>query len=367
MQYRTYGQTGQLVSAIGFGGMRFEEPHNLEKSVNTVLRAFEKGVTYFDTAPGYCQDQSEIIMGHAILEMQKNGKPFVISTKSAKKNGDELRQQLEESLRRLNVETVDFFHCWCVMTLKDWEQRKSGGAVDAILKAKEEGLIRHAVFSTHLPGPDIRKVIEEGYFEGVTLGYCAINFPHREQGIAAAAEQKMGVVVMNPLGGGIIPNNEETFGFIKTRPEQTMVDAALHFLFTDPRITVALVGFRNDADVDSAMHAIDHYQPYSPQEIQRIRTKVEKDFNSLCTTCMYCNVCPEEIRVWTFMESYNQHVLKGGESVSNRLKYHWANKIEELERCTQCRRCEEACTQHLPILERFEELKNIVAVETANV
>ena len=347
--------------------MRFEEPRNHEKSVNTVLRAFEKGVTYFDTAPGYCEDQSEIIMGKAIPEMKKTGKPFVVSTKSSKKNGDELRRQLEESLRRLNVDTIDFFHCWCLLTLNDWEQRKSGGAVAAILQAKEEGLIRHAVFSTHLSGPDIRRVIEEGYFEGVTLGYCAINFPHREEGVMAATEQNMGIVVMNPLGGGTIPHNEETFGFIKTRPEQTMVDAALHFLLSDPRITVTLVGFRNDADVDDAIHALEHYQPYHPEEIQRIRTKVEKDFNSLCTTCMYCNVCPEEIRVWTFMESYNQHILKGGESATSRLKYHWGTWIDELERCTQCRQCEEACTQHLPILERFEELKKIVAAETANV
>jgi predicted aldo/keto reductase-like oxidoreductase len=366
MLYRTYGNTGKTVSALGFGGMRFEEPRNHEKSVQTVLRAFDKGVTYFDTAPGYCEDQSEIIMGKAILEMKKSGKPFAVSTKSSKKNGDELRRQLEESLRRLNVDTLDFFHCWCLMTLNDWEQRKSGGAVDAILKAKEEGLIRHAVFSTHLPGPDIRKVIEEGYFEGVTLGYCAINFPHREEGVAAAAEQKMGIVVMNPLGGGTIPHNEDTFGFIKTSPDQTMVDAALHFLLSDPRITVALVGFRNDADVDDAIHALEHYQPYPPEEIQRIRAKVEKDFNSLCTTCMYCNVCPEEIRVWAFMDSYNQHILKGGEPVSTRLKYHWATKIEELERCTQCRQCEDACTQHLPILERFEELKKILAAEAAN-
>jgi uncharacterized protein len=61
-----------------------------------------------------------------------------------------------------------------------------------------------------------------------------------------------------------------------------------------------------------------------------------------------------------FMEAYNHLLLKDGDSVANRLKYHWGANIAELERCTECRQCEEACTQHLPILERFEALKKAV-------
>jgi predicted aldo/keto reductase-like oxidoreductase len=360
MEYRTYGKTGKTVSVLGFGGMRFAEPRNHVKSVRTVLRAFEQGVTYFDTAPGYCEDQSEIIIGKAVREMQKTKKPFVLSTKSSKANGDELRRELEKSLKRLNVEVIDFFNCWCLMTWDDWERRKRDGAVDAILKAKEEGLIRHATFSTHLPGPDIRKVIAEGYFEGVTLGYSAINFAYREDGVNAAAERGMGVIVMNPLGGGTIVSNEEAFGFIKVRPEQTMLEAALHFLMANDQITVALVGCRNEQDVDSAVKAVENYRPYRPEEIMNIRKRVEGDFNNLCTSCMYCDVCPEEIPVWKFMETYNHVMIKHGEHPADRLKWHWATRIDELEKCTGCRQCEEACTQHLPILERFEELKKVV-------
>lgn len=361
MDYRTYGKTGIRVSALGFGGMRFENPRDHEKSVATVLRAFEKGITYFDTAPGYCQDQSEIIIGKAVLEMKKSGRPFVVSTKSSKADASELRRDLETSLKRLNVETIDFYNCWYLLTMDSWERRKSGGAVKEILKAKEEGLVRHAAFSTHMPGPEIRAVIEEGYFEGVTLGYSAINFPYREEGVQAATERHMGVVVMNPLGGGTIVTNEENFGFIKVRPEQSMLEAALHFLLSNPKITVSLVGFRHDADVDSAIEAIEEYRPYTPEEVENIRRRVQGDYNTLCTSCMYCKGCPEEIPVWKFMESYNHVLLKHGEEAADRLKYHWGTSIQELERCTECRHCEDVCTQHLPILERFEALKKAVA------
>ena len=358
MIYRDYH--GTRTAALGFGGMRFESPQDTDKGAATVLRAFEKGITYFDTAPGYCEDQSEIIMGAAIREMKKSGRPFTISTKSSKPKGSDVRAQMEESLRRLNVDTIDYYNCWYVLTLEDWERRKKGGAVDAILKAKEEGLIRHAVFSTHLSGPDIRRVIEEGVFEGVTLGYSAINFPFRQEGVEAAAENGLGVVVMNPLGGGLIPQNPESFDFLKVRPEQSMLEAALHFLLSDERITVPLVGFRNDDDVDTAVAALDSFVPYTDDEIAGIRSRVEKDLNAMCTSCMYCRGCPEDIKVWAFMEAWNHMKLSGGESVSDRLRFHWGVDIGDLDRCTACGQCERACTQKLPILERFEELKAAV-------
>ena len=358
MEYRTYGKTGLKVSALGFGGMRFDEPRNHEKGVETVLRAFEKGITYFDTAPFYCQDQSEIIVGKAILEMKIRGKPFYVSSKSSRVKGAELRRDLEQSLKRLHVEAIDFYHCWCLLTLEDWERRKAGGAVAELLKAKEEGLVRHVTFSTHLPGREIRQVIEEGFFEGVTLGYSAVNFPYREEGIRAAAAYDMGVVIMNPLGGGTIVSNEASFGFIKARPQQTMLEAALHFLLADPHITVALVGFRNADDVDSAAAAAENYQPYAPEEIAQIRRRVQGEFNTLCTSCMYCKGCPVGIPVWKFMETYNHLMLKDGENVADRLKWHWGTKLSELDRCTACGYCESVCTQHLPILRRFEALKN---------
>ncbi len=363
MIYREY--QGKKTAALGFGGMRFESPEDIDKSAATVLRAHEKGITYFDTAPGYCNDRSEIIMGTAITEMKKSGKPFTISTKSMKKDGDDLRSQLEESLRRLNVDRIDYFNCWYVLTMRDWESRKAQGAVEAILKAKEEGLIGHAVFSTHMSGPDIRSVVDEGYFEGVTLGYSAINFPFRQEGVRAAAKRGMGVVVMNPLGGGLITSNPESFDFLKVHPDQSILEAALHFLFSDSRITVSLVGFRNDEDVDSAAAAVESFRPYSKERISDIRGKVQQEFNALCTACMYCKDCPENIPVWAFMETWNHIKLSGGDTASGRLANYWGVALEELERCTRCGKCERACTQKLPILERFEEVKAAAAEKSA--
>ena len=74
---------GKKVSILGFGGMRFENPEDLDTGAETVLHAYNQGISYFDTAPGYCNDKSEDIMGLAIKEMKKQDYPFYISTKSS--------------------------------------------------------------------------------------------------------------------------------------------------------------------------------------------------------------------------------------------------------------------------------------------
>ena len=363
MMSRLYGDTGVNVSALGFGGMRFEKPDDIEHSAETVFHAFERGITYFDTAPGYFDGKSEEAVGTAVNEMKKTGRPFYISTKSNKADGAVVRKELEESLKRLNLDCIDFYNCWYVLTLEDWEKRKNGGAVEAILKARDEGLVRFPVFSTHLPGDAVRTVIEEGYFRGVTLGYSAINFPYREEGIRAAGENNLGVVVMNPLGGGTIVNNADAFQFIKRDSKQTVLEAALHFLWAHDEITVALVGCRNKSDVDDAAAAAASYVPYSDEDISKIKKNITRDFNQLCTSCTYCDVCPEDIPVWKFVETANHVILGSSGSLSGRLKYYWGADPTAMERCIRCGQCESACTQHIPIMERFEMLKTALTEE----
>ncbi len=360
MQYRKYGNTEIELSTLGFGCMRFENPEDIDGSAGTVVHAHNRGITYFDTAPGYCNDKSEIIVGKAVKEMRQSGDPFFLSTKSMKKKGADLRKDLDKSLTRLGVDSIDFFHCWYILTMDDWMSRKKGGAVDEILKARDEGLIKHAAFSTHLPGSDIAKVVGEELFRGVTLGYSAINFPFRTEGIQAADENNMGVVIMNPLGGGTITSGGDAFDFIKVHPGQTILEGALHFLMADSRITSFLVGFRNIDDVDSAVAAVESYKPYGDDDIVRIKERVAGGLNSLCTSCMYCKGCPIDIPVWAYVETVNSIILKTGEEAAGRLKYHWGVDPELFKTCTQCGYCESVCTQKLPIMERFDILANVL-------
>ena len=360
MQYKTYGQTGKTISVISFGGMRFPEPEKIDEQAELVVYAHGKGINYFDTAPYYCNDKSEEIVGSAVRQLKRD--TFYVSTKCGAEDGGQVRASLEKSLQRMNVEKIDFFHIWGVMSLEAWGNRKAKGAVAAVRKAKEEGLVGHVVCSSHMPGKDIRVMLAEGMVEGVTLGYCAINFPYRDDAVAAAGEMNLGVVTMNPLGGGLIPQNAERFAFLKGPDDPSVVAAALRFNVSHPAVTSALVGFSSKQQIDEAVAAVANFKPHTPARIAEIRTHILASFEGLCTGCGYCLPCPENIRIPQMMDTFNQSLLsdRGTRGMWERLKWHWGATNDEAARCNECGACEDRCTQHLPIRERMKVVATLV-------
>lgn len=359
MWYKPYGKTGKQVSAVSFGGMRFPNPEDIDASAAIMLHAYNKGVNYFDTAPYYCKDKSEDITGAAIRQM-KSG-TFYTSTKCSESKGDKLRASLEKSLKRLGVPRVTFFHIWCVVTMEQWKGRLENGAVAAALKAKEEGLIEHVVVSSHLPGDQLAQVLKEAPFEGVTLGYCAINFPYRQAAVDAAGAMNVGVVTMNPLGGGLIPQNAATFDFLRGPKDSSVIQAAIRFNVSQPSITTALVGFSSIQQVDDAVAAVEDFQPYESGHIEQVRRRVMSSFNSLCTGCGYCLPCPTGVNIPQMMDAFNMKLLAGGkaEAIAARLGDHWGSKPEAAKACSLCGACEDKCTQRLPIRDRLKEIAGL--------
>jgi len=355
MWTKTYGQTGHAISVIGFGGMRFAQPNDLDANADLVRYAHAKGINYFDTAPYYCDDRSEEIFGRALPSLPRDS--FYVSTKCAEADGRKLRVSLERSLQRLGLATIDFFHIWCLLRPGDLAERIAGGAVAAALAAKKEGLIRHLVVSAHLGGNDIATVLGSGHFAGVTLGYNVLNSPYRATALEAAARHRVGVVTMNPLGGGLIPRNAARLGFIRGPQDSDVVQAALRFNVSQPAVTSALVGFARRDEIDAAVAAVADFTPYPAAHVARVQAALSTSFDGFCTGCGYCLPCPAELEVPKLMDVYNQKILDGTDAaMRDRLKWHWNLAPDVAAACLECGDCEQACTQHLPIRERLSAI-----------
>lgn len=369
--YKEYGKTGKKVSAIGFGGMRFRDDCSIEEGAEIVRYASKLGINYFDTAPGYCNDRSEEIFGVAFKDMPN---PYYVSTKSGIGNdpdADAVRRRIDASIRRLGVSKINFYHMWCIMDLDHYKRvMAKGGPYWGALKAKEEGLIDHIVFSTHAPGNEIATMVKEGYFEGVTLGYNILNFPYRQEGIEAAYEAGLGVTTMNPLGGGLIPQNEDYFSFIREDENESVIQAALRFNASHQGITVALAGMGSMEEVEHNVKAAENLQVFSNMKINNIKSKLRQDMNQLCTTCQYCKHCPQNIDIPKFMELYNHYIFKGEKGVqegyNSALKWGDIDPNKEIMpvECIECGLCESLCTQKLDIIERLQWLdKQVIKQE----
>lgn len=357
MIYKKYGNTGKDISAIGFGGMRFPkngDSYDYDKCAEIVVRANELGVNYFDTAPGYNDDHSEFIMSHAFKNMKK---PFYVSTKSSQKDGSKLREQLETSLKRMNLEKINFFHIWCILSLDDYRSRMvKDGAYEAALKAKEEGLIEHIVFSTHCTGDEIETIVNEDCFEGMTVGYNILNFPFRQKGLETAYKKGLGIATMNPLGGGLIPQKADYFDFIRSEDDRNVVDAALRFNASHDEITTVLAGMGSIDEVVQNCKVGDNLVKLEQSKLKEIEGKLFNSMDKLCTGCRYCEYCPKKIPVSKYMLSYNNHILGNTQDVLDNIKWHWGIKQEDVNECIECGLCERKCTQHLPIIGRLKEI-----------
>jgi predicted aldo/keto reductase-like oxidoreductase len=361
--HKLYGATGIKVSAIGFGGMRFEDQDNTDQCAALVRYAYDQGINYFDTAPGY--GKSEELLGVAFRTMLKERaqRPFYVSSKTFGGDPASVRRDLETSLTRMGLEYIDFYHMWCILTPDAYAERKRNGALKEFERLKEEGLIRHICVSSHMTGAAIGDLLADYPFDGVLLGYSAMNFAYREAGVEAAANARRGVVAMNPLGGGIIPREPGRFGFVRTREDETVVEGALRFIINDPRITVALPGFGNTTQVDEAIRAVDGFRPLTETQVAEIRSGIKESFNELCTGCQYCDDCPQGIPIPSYLDAYNHMLLGNGPTdMINRLQWHWGIKLEDdyLDRCTRCGLCEKACTQKLPIPDRLAAIREEV-------
>lgn len=361
MYYKQYGNTGLKVSAVGMGCMRYDEADiaagRLQSCAEVALYAHSKGINYFDTAPFYCEDKSEEITGLALSQLPRDSY-FVSSKANIGTTGkvvtaEAFRRRLEKTLTRLKVEYLDFYHLWCLMSLEDYK-RQSDALYGFFEQAKSDGLIRNIVFSSHMPGEDLEVVISRDHFRGMLIGYNALNYRFRQSGIEAAAKKGMGVVVMNPLGGGVIPAHPELFGYLAEGTDLNVAQAALRFVASHQEISIALNGFTTKAQVDDACRAVENLVEKPTSEIVAEMEGKGIALNNLCTGCGYCDECPVGIEIPKYMDAYNQHLLGG--SINERLKWYWSIKAEKAGTCTQCGRCEQLCTQHLPIIARLAEV-----------
>ncbi len=370
MFYNEYGKTGAKVSAAGFGGMRFDiKKRSVEENAELVKYAFDKGINYFDTAPGYCDDKSEDIFGTAIKQMKDRRNDFYISTKGFPEKfdtADKARGAVENSLKRLNVEKIDFYHVWCVRKIEHYELAlKKGGQYDGLVRCRDEGLIDNIVISTHLDSAGVRGIAEEGRFEGILLGVNPLNFLYRWEGVKAAYERGLGVVAMNPLGGGLIPEFADDLGFLADGNE-TPVEAALRFCIGMPEITVTLVGFAEKSHIDTACRIAENCPKMGEEDLLRIKRNVSENMDRFCTSCGYCKgLCPKDVPIAEYMQFYNNKILgKQDKFLRDHIKFEHdcgplANYSAKAGDCIQCGRCEQACTQHLDIIKRLEELEKV--------
>ena len=365
MQYKEYGKTGHKVSRLGFGLMRLPmvgDHVDMDLSVALIRRAIELGVNYLDSAVGYCKRESQVAFGKGIKGLRDR---VFVSTKNNYRgeDGDEWQRVLEDSLERIDVDYIDFYHLHGLRLEVYQKQLGTGKPIERFRKAKEEGLIRHKCFSSHDKPENIKTLIDTGDFEGMLVQYNLLD-RRNEEAIAYAAEKGLGVAIMGPVGGGRLVAPSEQIQ--KTVGAKSTPEVALRFVLSNPNVTLTLSGMNSMAMVEENTATAGREEPLTAEERQQVRGMLEetKQLSDLyCTGCGYCMPCPNDIDIpanFTAMNYYNvwglaEHAKKEYNRLGEK-KISDGSRVEAwAEACIECGECEPKCPQDIPIREQLKE------------
>lgn len=363
---------GQKLSALGMGAMRLPVIDGDDSKIDEaaaarmVAYAMAHGVNYYDTAWGYHNGQSEIVMGRALKGYPRES--FYLADKFPGydlSNMDKVQTIFEEQLKKCGVEYFDFylFHNVCELNINQYLDEKYG-IYDYLTKQKKAGRIRHLGFSVH-GSYDVMKRFLDAYgkdmeFCQIQLNYLDWDFQDAKAKVALLKEREIPVWVMEPLRGGrlaALPEEDEA-KLKSMRQEETVPAWAFRFLQTIPEVTVVLSGMSNMQQLKENICTYEVEKPLNQQELEAlfaIADNMVKKIALPCTACRYCvSHCPQELDIPSLLALYNEHCFtKGGFIAPMAL-----SAIPEDKRpnaCIGCRSCEAVCPQQIMISEAMTD------------
>lgn len=367
MKYRELGNSGLKASIVGFGGMRFFNQDE-RTAMATIERALRRGINLFETGVYYGDGKSERWIGQGLKQAGADRDRLVIANKagvSAMPSGEDVRRSLEESLEREQMDYFDLFSFWGCNTRPMFENvMKPGGPLDAVLKAREKGLVRAVGITTHAQPDLILEFAEQYHWDSVTLKEHVL-FSRQQAVIDRLGALGTGVIVMSPLAGGVVAMPG---GAIRERLSQAGMTGAqlgLRFLIANPNVSSAISGMTTPEEVDENTAIGEQDGPLTGPEtvlveaIQEATVALEKPF---CTSCGYCMPCPEQVnipgifRLWNIMRGYGNAEYSKLEYLKIQEQRHWADfPGKSADHCIECGTCEERCPENLPIIENLKQ------------
>jgi len=350
MTRRTLGRTGLEVSAIGLGGIKFGSMSQDEVTA-LVRAAVERGVNLIDTARGYGESEDRI--GRA-LGGRREG--IILSSKSPACEAAEMRRDLERSLRALRTDCIDIYKVHNLRFPDDYDRATGpGGSVEALEKAREEGLVRFIGLSCHRYQQTLERAIRSGRFDVAMVAYNVLNDELMDERVLPlASEHNVGTLIMKPLAGGVLAESPTSVRFEASLEGGDRITAAdaIAFVLANQHVDCAVVGMTSVDELEQDVAAVARTADLGAQKTEALREAAEALGREFCRSCGYCLPCPNGILIPVILRHlfyFNQYGLD-----------EWARgryKMVEVkaDNCTGCEECMERCPYELRIPELLEE------------
>ncbi len=357
-------------TALGFGCMRLpttaEGKIDEAEAIRMIRHAIDSGVRYIDTAYPYHGGESEVVVGKALQDGYRE--KVILTTKLpcwAVKTHEDMMKLLDEQLAKLQTDHVDFY----ILHALSSERYKEMNALDYkafYAEAIAQGKVKYPGFSFHDDYNAFMTILND--WDGWRMAQVQMNILDDTnqatiEGIREAGKRDVGVVIMEPLRGGLLANPPadvkavyEAFEGAKRSP----VEWAFRFLYTMPEVVTILSGMSTWEQVVDNLRIFDiEERPALTDGEKALYTSVKATYlartKTRCTGCEYCQPCPMGVQIPRIFRGYDGAMLHAEPSFKNGYD-RIVKDGGDYSKCVGCLQCEGACPQHLPITTYLKEI-----------
>ena len=318
MREITLGSTGITTRQNAFGALPIQRDDK-DTAVAILRRAYEGGMTFFDTARAYSDSEEKV--GEAFHGMREK---VYIATKTAAKTPEQFWEQLETSLRMLQTDYIDLYQFHCVGQC--YKPGDGTGMYECMLEAKAQGKIRHIGVTAH--NIEIAmECVQSGLYETMQFPFSYLSSDKEIALVQACKEANMGYIAMKGLAGGLIHDSKAAMAFM------TQFDNVL-----------PIWGVQRMSELEEWLAFMDE----TPEYTDEIRAFVEKEKLELagdfCRGCGYCMPCPVGIQINNCARM--SLMLRRAPSKAWLTKEMQAEMMK-IENCLHCGSCASKCPYEL--------------------
>lgn len=310
----TLGRTGITVNKNGFGALPIQRVSE-EMAVRLLRKAYESGITFFDTARAY--SDSERKLGLAFDGIRSR---VVIATKTAADHAEAFWKDLEESLRLLKTDYIDIyqFHnpSFCP------KPGDGSGLYEAMLEAKAMGKVRFIGITNHRLHV-AAEAVASGLYDTLQFPFSYLASEKELELVEACQKADMGFIAMKALSGGLITNSAAAYAYL---------DQFDHVL--------PIWGVQRESELAEFLSYIDN----PPSMTEEVRALIESDRSELvgefCRGCGYCMPCPAGIEINTCAR---MSLLIRRSPSAGHLTEESQAMMKKIEDCLHCGQCSSKC------------------------
>ncbi len=334
----TLGSTNIVTNRNGFGALPIQRISD-EDAVYLLRKAYEGGITFFDTARNYSDSEKKV--GMAFDGMRDK---IFIATKTGATTVEKFWADLETSLSLLKTDYIDIYQFHNISFCP--KPGDGSGLYEAMLEAKAQGKIRHIGITNHRLSV-AGEAVKSGLYETLQFPFCYLATEKDIEIVNLCREKNVGFIAMKSLSGGLITDSKAAYAFA------AQYDNVL-----------PIWGVQRESELDEFLS----YVKNPPVMDDEIRALIKKDVVELagdfCRGCGYCMPCPAGIEINNMAR---MSLLLRRSPYQNLLGEDNVEKMMKIENCLNCGKCKSKCPYGLdtPALlkKNLEDFKKVLAGE----